>query len=168
MGIFNPSTGTIKSTTIEGAFLEVLRWLVTLPKVAGSPDDAAVTYTINPATGLAEGTFTLPCTFALDSANGRIETVATEIFEQPSVDPYMPATGGTLKSNGLVANFVEMAFTINALPAKAGLSQALLDTTGVSITIDQDAGRITGSYGIPVSLSATGSGSTAVNAVEIV
>jgi hypothetical protein len=168
MAVFNPSTGTIKSTTIEGAFLEILRWLVTLPKVAGAPSDVGVTYTINPATGLAEGTFTLPCTFDLDSANGRIETIATEIFQQPSVDPYMPATGGTLKSNGLVANFIEMAYIINSLPAKAGLSQALLDTTGVTITINQDAGRIAGSYGIPVTLSATSTGATAINAVEIV
>jgi len=76
---FTPGTGgTFKSTTPEAYALEVLMYLQALEQTEGAnpANRNFITGSYNSDTGLYQGSFSVPCTVALDSVTGAIEYTA--------------------------------------------------------------------------------------------
>lgn len=73
------TTGTFKSTTPEAYALEVLMYLQALEQTEGAnpANRNFITGSYNSDTGLYQGSFSIPCTVALDAATGAIEYTAT-------------------------------------------------------------------------------------------
>lgn len=76
------SAGTFVSTTPEGYALEVLMYLQAMEQneTANPANRNFITGSYNSDTGLYQGSFSVPCTVALDASTGAIEYTA---------DPYL-------------------------------------------------------------------------------
>lgn len=157
MTVFNPGTGgTIKSTTYETAFLEILVRAANATRLTDAPETAAIAYTITQATKSLQGTFVIPFTSGL--AAGLMTQNPTPFVDESG---YTSGTGGDLASTGLIDNLIELSYRVNELPGKPDYVFG-----GLDLSIDMDAKLISGSFILPVDFSINSDGSVKLSAVD--
>lgn len=151
MATFNPGTGaTLKSTTLEAAFLEIYALVMNATRLTTAPENAIVGYQIDGATSTLQGNFALPFESALTA--GLLTQNPVPFVDESG---YTTGAGGDLASTGLIDNLVELAYKVNEAPA---------DTTvpvpgGLDLTINMDEKLISGDFTLPVTLSVNTDGS---------
>jgi len=157
MTIFNPGTGaSIKSTTVEAAFLELIVRAATATRLTDAPEDAALSYQISSATNALTGAMVVP--FASSLTGGLITTNPTPFLNESG---YTSGTGGDLSSSGLIDNLVELAYRVNELPSTPESTFG-----GLDLTMDLDAKRLTASFTLPIAFSVGSDGVPKVTAQD--
>ena len=150
MATFNPGTGaTLKSTTLEAAFLEIYALVMNATRLTTAPETAIVGYQIDGATSTLQGNFALPFESALTA--GLLTQNPTPFIDETG---YTTGTGGDLASAGLIDNLVELAYKVNEAPADPNTTVG-----GLDLTINMDEKLINGSFVLPVTLSVNTDGS---------
>ena len=142
--------GDLVSTTLEGAFLELLQIANSLPKRTDAPTTANLTLLINTDTSRFTGTFNFPCGFSLAASNGHLTVDPVEWLDTTSYTPGTP--GGTLRGTGLTEQIVEVISIMESLDYADGVSAEIQSYAGVTINIDRENNNINGSFAMPIAL----------------
>lgn len=157
MTVFNPGSGaSIKSTTVESAFLELIVRAANAPRLPNAPEDAALSYQISSTTKTLTGTMVVP--FSSSLTGGLITTNPTPFLDESG---YISGTGGDLASSGLIDNLVELAYRVNELPPTPESTVG-----GLDLTMDMDAKRLTTAFVLPISFSVGSDGVPTITAED--
>ena len=157
MTIFAPGTGaTLKSTTVESAFLELVTRLSNATRLTDAPAEATISYQVSSTDKTLVGTAVIP--FASGLSSGLVSINPTPFVDQTD---YTTGSGGDLSSSGLVDNFVELMYKVNEIPNKP-------DNTvgGLDLAVDMDTKLITGAFTLPISITVSSAGIHQVEAVD--
>lgn len=157
MTVFAPgSGGTLKSTTVEAAFLELVVRAASAPRLTTAPEDAAIAYQFDSTAGAIVGTMVIPIETSLTS--GLITTNPVPFVDESG---YTTGTGGDLASSGLIDNLVELAYRVNEIPAINAENPG-----GLDLSADLDAKRVTAGFTCPVTISVDSAGKPIFTAVD--
>lgn len=157
MTVFNPGSGaSIKSTTVEAAFLELIVRAATATRLTDAPEDASLSYQVSSATNTLTGAMVVP--FASSLTGGLITTNPTPFLDEAG---YSSGTGGDLASSGLIDNLVELAYKVNELPPKPESPAG-----GLDLTTDFDAKRLTASFTLPIAFAVGSDGVPTITALD--
>jgi len=157
MTAFIPGSGaSIKSNTVEAAFLELIVRASIAPRLTDAPEDAALSYQISSTTNTVTGSMVVPFTSSL--TGGLVTTNPTPFLDESG---YTSGMGGDLASSGLIDNLVELAYKVNELPAKAEAPAG-----GLDLSIDMDAKRITAAFTLPITFSVGSDGVPSLTAAD--
>jgi hypothetical protein len=148
--------GSLKSTTVEAAFLELVVLASVAPRLENAPADAQIAYQFNSATNTIAGTMVIPIETSL--TNGLITTNPVPFVDEAG---YTTGTGGDLSSSGLIDNLVELAYRVNEIPA---ISEN--EVGGLDLSVNLDAKRITAAFTCPVTISVDAAGKPIFTAVD--
>lgn len=160
MSIFNNGGGSLKSTTIPAALLEVANLLAVSEAAASATDDPLnnISVTFDLEARLAQITATLPINISTGNA-GNFYGGASNYIGEAAV--YVPGTGD-LKSIDLPAAFLEMAIMTN-LAEKA----VVIDPpSNVTIALDLENLVATVTASLPISMSVNANGEIVSQAVD--
>lgn len=157
MTVFAPgSGGSLKSTTVEAAFLELVVRAANAPRLTTAPEDAQIAYQLDSAASAITGTMTIPIETSL--TGGLITTNPVPFVDETG---YMTGTGGDLASSGLIDNLVELAYKVNEIPAKPEN-----EIGGLDLSADLDAKRVSATFTCPVTISVDSAGKPILTAVD--
>lgn len=157
MTVFTPgSGGSLKSITVEAAFLELVVRASRATRLTTAPEDAQIAYQFDSATNAITGTMTIPIESSL--TGGLITTNPVPFVDETG---YVTGTGGDLASSGLIDNLVELAYRVNEIPAKSED-----EIGGVDLSVDLDAKRVAASFTCPVTISVDSAGKPIFTAVD--
>lgn len=157
MTVFAPgSGGSLKSTTVEAAFLELVVRASSATRLTTAPEDAQIAYQFDSATNAITGTMTIPIESSL--TGGLITTNPVPFVDETG---YMTGTGGDLASSGLIDNLVELAYRVNEIPA---INPEAIG--GLDLSVDLDAKRVAASFTCPVTISVDSAGKPIFTAVD--
>ncbi len=157
MTVFAPgSGGSLKSTTVEAAFLELVVRAANAPRLTTAPEDASITYQFDSATSAITGSMVVPIETSL--TGGLITTNPVPFVDETG---YTTGSGGDLASSGLIDNLVELSYRVNEIPAIDPDAPG-----GLDLSADLDSKRVTASFVCPVTISVDSSGKPIFTAVD--
>jgi len=153
MATFNRGTGgTLKSTVLEAAFLEICEYVQPL-ETDLNLNNVTVTYNSDALTAAVNATIPVSSTIG---AGGSIIYTATNSLS----DPFLNG-GGTLSATHGYAAVLETAKRLQA--AEAGLTTPI---NNISVTINDEAGTATIAANLPISIAVNTSGKPEIVADE--
>jgi hypothetical protein len=153
--ILTPGTnGTLKSTTLEGAIIELAVFLNN--SELNTTINTASANNISPSFSLDNSafltSFNIPATQTVNS-DGTVKISATEYLTGTG---YVPGTGGTLESTTPVAAFLELVTL--ATDAQADPTHNSSGITNITSSYDTNNAVFTGSITLPIAASLDSSG----------
>lgn len=154
MASFSPGGGTLKSTTLEGAFLEAIMLLLSKEQDAtlNPNNNKRVTFTLNQQL-VASGTCNFLATESLNTVNDSITWTVDNYLTSGFV---FSAGSGTLKAGNLPAAIIALAKRIRVLEV-----QPLKNSTGqnnINIAYSSQESAVTLYWKMPLSVSTASDG----------
>ncbi|AFY72961.1 hypothetical protein Syn7502_00829 [Synechococcus sp. PCC 7502] len=167
MSTFTPGTGgTLESTNLPSAFLEVSRVLVQAENTRNAANSGVapinnITASLSIDGGVASIAATIPIAPTLSTSG--VPTIAAQNYLGSTYTTFAPGTGGTLKSTNTIAAFLETAQLLAS--AEKAVTPVENQPNNIQITYDLEASQATISANLPFS-STSVSGDITIEALD--
>lgn len=162
MALFTPSTGTLKSVTLENALFEAISLLLQKEKdtTVNTGNENRVTFSLDQNLSLT-GTCTFNAIESVSSSDGSINWLVANYLN--ATFTFTPGTSGTLKSVNLPAAIIEIAKRIQLLEVQTAKNTQNLNK--INLVYDSDAATVTLTFQCDLTITIASDGKVQYSAI---